>query len=434
MMFANALAKCAAVLAIAAGSVATTAHAADFDWKKFQGKTISFLANNNPVSQALLTHKAEFEKLTGVTLKVDSYQEQQMRQRLVTVMNAHSDEVDVFMTLPSREGEQFASAGWYGDLTAASKSQAAADYDYAGLSQALLKAGTFNGKLTSMPMNIEGPILYYRTDIFKKCGVEKPATIKDIESVAQKLKACDGSITPFVSRGLKPAVAYTFSNMLHNIGGSYIANGKSDLCSAKGKEALDTYSRLLRDFGPPGVVNYSFYQISALYRSGRAAMAFESSNELRTVMEGGERLKDTALIPLPAGEAGQVPTAIGWGMAVSAYSKQPDAAWYFVQWATSPEIQKQMAVQGIAAPRSAVATDPEYRKWIDEQPVRKEWQAALDVLAAKGSSEVGYPIVANPESREFIGQAVQDVILKQKSVEQACADADKSLDELIAKK
>ena len=38
-MFANALAKCAAVLAIAAGSVATTAHAADFDWKKFQGKT-----------------------------------------------------------------------------------------------------------------------------------------------------------------------------------------------------------------------------------------------------------------------------------------------------------------------------------------------------------------------------------------------------------
>jgi multiple sugar transport system substrate-binding protein len=56
------------------------------------------------------------------------------------------------------------------------------------------------------------------------------------------------------------------------------------------------------------------------------------------------------------------------------------------------------------------------------------------VLAAKGSSEVGYPIVANPESREFIGQAVQDLILNQKPVDQACADADKSLDALIAKK
>jgi multiple sugar transport system substrate-binding protein len=419
---------------IIAGMAASAASAVEFDWKKFQGKTVTFLANNNPVSQALLTHKADFEKLTGITLKVDGYQEQQMRQRLVTVMNAHSDEVDVFMTLPSREGQQFAVAGWYADLASPTKGEVAADYDQAGLSRALVKAGTFDGKLTSMPMNLEGPILYYRTDIFKKCGLEPPATIGDVEAAAKKLKACDGGVTPFVSRGLKPALPYTFSNVLHNIGGSYIANGKSNLCSPQGKEALETYSRLLRDYGPPGVVNYSFYQISALYRSGRAAMAFESSNELRTVMEGGERLKDTALIAFPPGAAGQVPTAIGWGMAVSAYSKQPDAAWYFVQWATSPAVQKMMAVQGIAPPRSSVASDPEYRKWIDEEPVRQQWQAALDVLAAKGSSEVGYPIVANPESREFIGQAVQDLILNQKPVDQACADADKGLDALIAQK
>jgi multiple sugar transport system substrate-binding protein len=409
-------------------------HAADLDWKKFQGKTVTFLANNNPISAALLTHKADFEKLTGITLKVDGYQEQQMRQRLVTVMNANSDGVDVFMTLPSREGAQFAAAGWYADLTSMAKNEAAGDYDYAGLSQALLKAATFDGKLTSMPMNIEGPVLYYRTDIFKKCGVDEPKTVADVEAAAKKIKTCDSSITPFVSRGLKPALPYTFSNLLHNMGGSYIIDGKSALCSTRDKQALETYSRLLRDYGPPGVVNYSFPQISALYRAGRAAMAFEASNELRTVMEGGERLKDTKLIPFPAGDGGQVPTAIGWGMSVSAHSKQPDAAWYFVQWATSPAVQKLLAVQGIAPPRSSVAKDPEYRKWIDEQPVRQQWQAALDVLAAKGSSEVGYPIVANPESREFIGQAVQDLILNQKPVDQACADADKSLDALIAKK
>ncbi|MDQ8728465.1 sugar ABC transporter substrate-binding protein [Bradyrhizobium sp. LHD-71] len=433
-MMARMFAACAALTLVAVGTATPSARAADFDWKKFQGKTVTFLVNNNPVAQALLTYKSDFEKLTGMTLKVDSYQEQQMRQRLVTVMNARSDEVDVFMTLPSREGEQFAAAGWYADLSAMSKDQAAKDYDLAGLSQALRKAGTFNGKLTSMPMNIEGPILYYRTDIFKKCGIEAPATIKDLEAAAQKIKSCDSAVTPFVSRGLKPAVAYTFSNVLHNVGGSYIVDGKSNLCSPKGKEALESYSRLLRDFGPPGVVNYSFQQISALYRSGRAAMSFESSNELRTVMEGGARLKDTGLAPFPAGEAGQVPTAIGWGMAVSAHSKQPDAGWYFVQWATSPEIQKRMALQGIAPPRPAVANDPEYRKWIEEEPVRKQWQAALDVLATKGSSEVGYPIVANPESREFIGQAVQDLILKQKPIDQACADADKALDALIAQK
>src|SRR6478735_9714988 len=153
------------VLAIAAATA--QAHAADFDWMKFKGKTVTFLANNNPVSQALLTYKADFEKLTGMTLKVDGYQEQQMRQRLVTVMNARSDEVDVFMSLPSREGEQFAAAGWYSDLSGMLKNTAP-NYDAGGLSQALLKAANFGGKLTSVPLNIEGPILYYRTDIFQK--------------------------------------------------------------------------------------------------------------------------------------------------------------------------------------------------------------------------------------------------------------------------
>src|SRR3954462_9141168 len=102
---------------LAAVAVSAQARAADFEWKKFQGKTVTFLANNNPLALALVTYKADFEKLTGMNLKVDGYQEQQMRQRLVTVMNAHSDEVDVFMTLPSREGEQFAAAGWYADLS-----------------------------------------------------------------------------------------------------------------------------------------------------------------------------------------------------------------------------------------------------------------------------------------------------------------------------
>jgi multiple sugar transport system substrate-binding protein len=44
----------------AAGLAVSAAHAGDFDWKKFQGKTLTFLANNNPISQALLTHKADF--------------------------------------------------------------------------------------------------------------------------------------------------------------------------------------------------------------------------------------------------------------------------------------------------------------------------------------------------------------------------------------
>jgi multiple sugar transport system substrate-binding protein len=422
----------AVAISVLLSGVATSALA--FDWKAHEGETVSFLSNNNPWSQAVLSYKEEFTELTGITLKVDTYQEQQMRQRLMTVLNSASDEVDVFMTLASREGQQFAAAGWYADLSAYAGSDVAPEYDFAGISPALVKAATFDGKLTSIPLNLEGPLLYYRTDIFEKCGIAKPASLDDVRAAAEKVKACDGGVTPFASRGLKPAIAYTFSNVLHNVGGSYIVDGKSALCSPEGQKAISFYGDLMREYGPPGAANYSFYQISALYRSGRAAMAFESSNELRTIMEGGERLGDTDVIPLPAGEAGTVPTAIGWGLAISNHSAKKDAAWYFVQWASSPEIQKRLALQGVAAPRPSVAADEEYKAWIGEAPVRASWQAALDVLASDGSSEVGYPIVANPESRDYIGQAVQEVLLGQKPVGEACAAADAALDGLIARK
>jgi multiple sugar transport system substrate-binding protein len=409
------------------------AHAQELNWKKHQGTTITFLANNNPLANAIIKYKADFEKQTGMTLKVDEYQEQQMRQRLVTVMNSHSDEVDVFMSLPSREGLQFAKAGWYADLSEPLKSATAKDYDFADLSPGMIKDASYNGHVMGIPLNVEGPVVYWRKDLFQKCGVAYPKTLTELESTAAKLKTCEPGVAPFVSRGLKPALPFTYSVFLHNMGGQYMQGGKSQMCSKEDRAALDLYAGLLKNYGPPGVVNYSFYQISGLYREGKAAMAFESSNELHSVMDGGARLKDTGVSVLPPGPGGSHPTVIGWTMSVSNYSKNKEAAWYFVQWATSRAMEERLAVEGIAPPRSAVAQGAEFKKWMQAEPARKEWVAAVNELAKTGTSEVGYPIVANPASREFVGQAVDEILLGQKTAAQACADADKQLDALIAK-
>jgi len=414
-------------------ALAAQVQAQDFNWRKHQGKTVTFLVNANPIGNALVKFKPEFEKLTGITVKVDVYQEQQMRQRLVTVMNARSDEVDLFMSLPSREGQQFAKAGWYAPLDEFVKGAVARDYDFKDLSAGMVADATYDGKVMGLPLNVEGPVVYYRKDLLQKCGVPVPKTLAELEAGAARLKACDANVTPWVSRGLKPAAPFTFSVFLNNHGGTYMKDRKSQLCSPAGQAALGQYSRLLKDFGPPGVVNYSFPQISSLYREGRAAMAFESTNELRNVMDGGARLNDTGIMPLPAGPGGSKPTVIGWTLSVSAHSRNKEAAWYFLQWATSRAVQEKMALEGIAPPRASVAGDPDFRKWIEEVPVRKEWIAALNVLSQTGISQVGYPIVANPASREPIGQAINELILGQKTVAQACADADTALNALIAK-
>lgn len=408
------------------------AQAQDSDWKKNAGKTITFLSSNHPWANAVLKNKDEFEKLTGITLKVDSYQEQQMRQRLVTVMNSRSDEVDLFMSLPSREGKQFAKAGWYADLKPF-VDKAAKDYDFKDFSAGLVAAESHEGKLTGIPLNIEGPVIFYRKDVFAKCGVALPKKLDDLLPAAQKLKACDPAITPITTRGLKGALPYTFSNVLHNLGGDYMSKDrKSALCSKEGQAAIGLYATLLKDYGPAGATNVNFYQNTSLYREGKAAMSFESSNELRSVMDGGARQKDTGVMLLPAGARNQ-PTVIGWGLSVSAHSSKKDAAWTFVQWATSRAMQEKLALEGIAPPRTSVANDPDFKAWIDAEPVRKEWIAAINEANRLGTSEVGYPIGANVASREHIGTAVNDVLLGQKTVAQACADADKQLDALIAK-
>src|SRR5664280_834704 len=340
---------------VALALVPQAAVAQEFNWKKHQGTTLNFLANNNPLANAILKYKADFEAQTGMTLKVDQYQEQQMRQRLVTVMNSRSDEIDLFMSLPSREGLQFAKAGWYADLTELVKSASAKDYDYPDLSPGMIADASYNHRLMGIPLNVEGPVVYWRKDLFQKCGVAFPKSLGELEGAAAKLKACEPAVTPFVSRGLKPALPFTYSVFLHNMGAQYMKGAKSQLCSKEGQASLDLYARLLKDYGPPGVVNYSFYQISGLYREGNAAMAFESSNELHSVMDGGARLKDTGVAVLPPGPGGSHPTVIGWTMSVSNYSKNKEAAWYFVQWASSRAMEEKLALEGIAPPRSAVA-------------------------------------------------------------------------------
>lgn len=418
----------AALLACTAG----VAVAQEFDWRAHEGETVTFLANTNPLGKLLIEHEAEFEELTGIDLVVDGYQEQQMRQRLMTVMNARSDEVDVFMTLPSREGMQFAAAGWYKDLTLYTETAVSPDYDFAGFGKALVDAATFDGAFTGVPLNIEGPLLYYRTDVFEECGVEPPSSLEGLADTAEALKGCT-DLTPFASRGLAAAVPYTFAGFLHNMGGAYMVDGKSALCSEESQAAIELYANLLQNYGPPGVVNYSFQQLTALYGGGRSAMSFQSSNEFGTIMESGERLDDTAIIPLPAGPGGSHPIVIGWALAISGNSDNPDAAWYFLQWATSPEMQAKLALEGIAPPRAAVAESAEYKAWLSESPIRQQWQDALAVLAETGTSEIGYPIIGNPESRQYIGQAVGDVLLGSKTVAESCAAADEELNALIAR-
>lgn len=406
-----------------------------FDWKRFEGETVSFLSSNHPWANAVMRHIGDFLELTGIGVRVDTFQEQQMRQRLVVMLQARSRDVDIFMSLKSREGLTFYRAGWYQDLFnfLEDPSMTSPDYDPNDFSEALFEAEVYDGRLTGIPLNIEGPVLYYRKDIFEACGIDVPDSLQALEDAARSIKACEVDVVPFASRGLAPAVPYTLSNFLHNFGASYLdAEGNSNLCSEPAIEAIDLYSRLLRDYGPEGVVNYTFYQLTSLLGEGRAAMVFESSNEFGNIISYEGRAEDIGIIPLPPGPAGSVPTVIGWGISMSAFTRNPGPAWYFIQWATSPEMQTKLAFEGIAPPRRSVAESEALKQWILEEPIRQNWIEVLELLGATGTSEVGPPIENQPEARQIIGEAIQEVILGRATAAEAACSADARINLLIA--
>lgn len=410
------------------------ARAQAFDWQSHKGETITFLTENHPWSNAVVKKLPDFTRLTGITVQVDSLQEAQMRQRAATLLQSKSSSFDVFMSLKSFEGTLYSNAGWYADLgpLAADPKRTAPTYDLADFGAGLRAGETFGGKLVGIPLNIEGPIVYYRRDIFEKCKITPPATLDGLRAVAVALKACEPTMSPWASRGLKIAVPYALSAVLHNMGGDYFASGKPALCGGVGEQAIAWYAGMLKDFGPLGSINNSFLQLRELYGQGRAAMIFESSNEFGEIMKFPHRAEDTAIMLLPPAQAGSHPTILGWGLSMNAFSRKQDAGWLFMQWATSREMDASLAQFGIAPPRNSVASSAEYQKFLSDSPLRQTWSRLLGEMAATGNPNVGPPMARQPQAREIIGDAVGQVLLGTASAHDAACGADKALAAMLA--
>jgi multiple sugar transport system substrate-binding protein len=426
-------------LAVAAGAVAAASVAgpasAQVDWQKYKGQEINVLLNNHPWTQALRDLSKEFTTKTGINVNMDVFGEEQFRARLTTVMQAKTGDLDGYMSLTIREGFVFDKAGWYQDLKPfiENKALTEANWNYEDFGAGLRSAHTINGKVVTIPINSEGPLFYWRKDIFEKCKVSEPKFLEDIPEAAKALKACDANQGVWAARGLRPQIPYGMAAFVHNMGGSFTTpEGKPGLCQEKTLAGLGMYASLLKDYGPVGAATHGFPQVIELLGQGRVAMVHESSNEFSNIMKFPGRDKDLGVKPLPPGKASGVskPVTIGWGVAMSPYSTKKEATWLFWQWVTSAEIQGRLVNNGVAPPRSSVFNGEAFKKWSSELPIRQAWASALVEIGKTGTGMYQTNTPRIPESRELIGRAIQEALLGQKSIKDAACAADADLAKL----
>ena len=429
----GALAAAAATLLFTVPS----AQAQAFNWKQHDGQTINLLLNNHPWSQAVRDMAGEFTAKTGIKLRLEIFNEEQFRARLTTMMQAKSSDIDVFMSLKFREGMTYDKAGWYANLSPllANPAATAPDFNFNDFGESLRRSETVNGKLVGLPINLEGPLFYWNKEIFGKCNVAEPMFLEEIPEAAAKLKACAarGDATVWAARGIRGAISYAVSAFIYNSGGDFATpDGKPGLCQSGSVKGAEMYANLLKDYGPPGAANHTFTQVIEMLGQGRLAMTHESSNEFANIMKFPGRPNDIGLKVLPRGKATGIskPIVFGWGVSVSNFSTKKDAAWTFLQWATSNEMQTRLVKNGVAPPRASVFNGPEFKAWTSELPIRQAWANALIEISRTGTSVSFPPTERVIEARETVGAGVQKILLGQGTAREVMCQVDADLAKL----
>lgn len=394
-----------------------------FDWKRYEGETIEVLLNQHPWQQAIEPRIADFEELTGITVNVTTLPEDQLRQRVQVELSSQSTAVDVFMSGALAEGRLFAEQGWYEDLTpfVENASLTSDEYAFDDFASDVIGAHEIDGQLIGVPIQIETNMLFYRTDVLEQLGLEVPATTDELEDAAKAITE-QTDLYGFTARGRGAAATSQLAPYLYGFGAEWNdGDGKAAFASDEGVEAFEYYGRMLREYGPSGAVNNSWQEVLPLFQQGQLAM-FSDASVFATQLLDPEQSTVTDKVgfaPIPAGPEANGQAFWGWALGMSPFSEKKNAAWLFMQWASSPDVVAELQTEdGVAGARDSITGFP------DTLP--QEWVDAFSASRAVARSQ--HPtIAAVPEARDIIGNAVITAIEGgdvADAVEQAATDFD----------
>ncbi|HEX7021518.1 MAG TPA: sugar ABC transporter substrate-binding protein [Trueperaceae bacterium] len=422
-----------AVLALCALVFLSTAAAQDFDWRRFEGTEIRFLMNQHPFTDFITPLVPEFEKLTGIKVTLEAFPEAQFRQKRLLEVSSNAATLDGYMIMPGQVGAQYLGADWvtYLDDMIADPSMTNPDLDLDDFFDGALNTFRNGDRLYGLPLQNETSLLFYRKDLFEEAGLSgPPETMAELMADAQLLNK-DGR-AGFAMRGAGASATSQIVNFLMTFGGKWLnEDGSSALDSEASKEALAFYTTLLNNYGPAGVTNMSWPEVTSLFAQDQAAMMF-GANVFRSIMEDPEQTKDVvreniAYAPIPAGPVGRKPVVLVWGLSVNHASKHPGAAWYFIQWALSKENQLKAGLAGVPAARESAWQDPEF-----QETAPADWIEASQKHFAIADPNWNPPVVPVSEVRDAYGQAII-AALQGQPIGRALQRAADQMDEIVAR-
>lgn len=320
---------------------------------------------------------------------------------------------------------KFAAAGWLRPLD-----HVLPPAELAALLPPAVEAGRYRGTLHRLPVRTDVGVLYSRLDLLEAAGRAPPRTFEDLFAAARALQSPPGR-WGFVWQGKQyEGLVCNFLEVLRGHGGFWVdpATLEVGLDRPEAARALDFVIRCVGEDGisPRGVTTYEEEEGRRLFQDGRAVFLRNWPYAWALVQGEGSAVAGRVGISAMVAEPGRRPgvTLGGWGLGVSAYSREPELAAAFAASVTTLEAQRLLCgPTGFAPARleayrdsALLAANPflprlaELHEHAVARPAIARYAAASDILqrhlsAALSGGEAPAPALAAAaaETRAILG-------------------------------
>ncbi len=208
-----------------------------------------------------------------------------------------------------------------------------------------IAGSTYAGRIYRVPMQSDAGMLYYRKDLLEKAGIKPPRTFAGLLEACRKLND-PPNLWGFVFQGKQyEGLVCCFLEVLWGHGGEVLdPQGRLTLDSPKAVAALSWLVRMVQGekLCPQGVTTYEEEESRHIFQQGRAAFmrnwpyAWNKTQDPFSAVRGKVGIKPM----VHARGAASAATLGGWGLGISKFSTKKEAAWKFIDFATSPDMQK----------------------------------------------------------------------------------------------
>jgi multiple sugar transport system substrate-binding protein len=210
----------------------------------------------------------------------------------------------------------------------------------------LSSTGSPAGASLMLPLDMPLLVLYCRSDVYSRLGMALPKTWDDYyEDVVSISKS---GVTPYGVANMASgtvSIVYEFLVHLASFGGKLWETDGDALSPTMNTDeavaALENYVRF-KPYSDPGSSFYTWDDVFSDLSRGIAATGIEWHDYYPWINDPS-RSQVTGKMALtfnPSGPSGSFSTFGGSGVGVSSYSKSPEAAWLWLQWATAKGTQE----------------------------------------------------------------------------------------------